>query len=508
MTQSGKAVFIDGLQVAARTSAFSFKATNTDIGTIARKLNVGAVLEGSVRRSAHTIRITAQLINAVTGFYLWSKTYDRDTGDVQPGGLRCVSARGEGVSLVPRHQRPSRRDCLVHRSDPLGSPLAFVARSLSFTGVAGEAETETTVQEYYAKAVVDARHAIELAPDLGPAHLALAFVLDNTLQFPQVITEYERALVRAPADVFPAIIDGLDIRGRSFPPIDALAADTTGMSKTYGRTIDGVLGYSFLKDQIVLIDYAAQQAAIFDRAVDARPKVGLCRRLTFYGSCPHRNSLIVFEGHPFDKSPSFTDRHQEERFFSDAFRRARRAQFVNGVIEWVVGEFKCSPMDPNAAFRTQIEVHLNRLLHVDMLRTHEPPRQAGADRNQRKIESATVLCRLARGEALADIDEITAVTGVAGEEPVKVRLEDGPTPPESFVAVAHAALRPMLGWGEHEFDSAADMMLPPIQFDGVRDPTRLQPRQEPKRHEEQRRTARLTGERHDAGAVEMIVMVM
>jgi serine/threonine-protein kinase len=73
---------IDGLQVAARTSAFSFKATNTDIGTIARKLNVGAVLEGSVRRSAHTIRITAQLINAVTGFYLWSKTYDRDTGDV------------------------------------------------------------------------------------------------------------------------------------------------------------------------------------------------------------------------------------------------------------------------------------------------------------------------------------------------------------------------------------------------------------------------------------------
>ncbi len=73
---------INELQVAARTSAFSFKGTNTDIATIARKLNVGAVLEGSVRRSAHTIRITAQLINAVTGFHLWSKTYDRDIGDV------------------------------------------------------------------------------------------------------------------------------------------------------------------------------------------------------------------------------------------------------------------------------------------------------------------------------------------------------------------------------------------------------------------------------------------
>jgi TolB-like protein len=50
---------INELQVAARTSAFSFKGMNTDIGTIARKLNVGAVLEGSVRRSAHTIRVTA-----------------------------------------------------------------------------------------------------------------------------------------------------------------------------------------------------------------------------------------------------------------------------------------------------------------------------------------------------------------------------------------------------------------------------------------------------------------
>jgi len=73
---------INELQVAARTSAFSFKGKDTDIGTIARKLNVGAVLEGSVRRSAHTIRITAQLINAATGYHLWSKTYDRDLGDV------------------------------------------------------------------------------------------------------------------------------------------------------------------------------------------------------------------------------------------------------------------------------------------------------------------------------------------------------------------------------------------------------------------------------------------
>jgi hypothetical protein len=79
------------------------------------------------------------------------------------------------------------------------------------------------------------------------------------------------------AAVFPATIDGLAIRGRSFPPIVALAADTTGISRKLGRDLDGVLGYSFLKDKIVLIDYAAQTAAILDRAADSGPKVRRCR---------------------------------------------------------------------------------------------------------------------------------------------------------------------------------------------------------------------------------------
>ncbi len=73
---------VNELQVAARTSSFSFQGQHPDIVTVAHRLNVGAVLEGSVRRSAHTVRITAQLVNGVTGFHLWSQTYDRDLGDV------------------------------------------------------------------------------------------------------------------------------------------------------------------------------------------------------------------------------------------------------------------------------------------------------------------------------------------------------------------------------------------------------------------------------------------
>src|SRR3984957_5694817 len=75
-------VSLRGLQVAARTSSFSFKGTGLGVAEIARKLDVGAVLEGSVRKDGGRVRITAQLINAVTGFHLWSQTYDRDLKNV------------------------------------------------------------------------------------------------------------------------------------------------------------------------------------------------------------------------------------------------------------------------------------------------------------------------------------------------------------------------------------------------------------------------------------------
>jgi TolB-like protein len=73
---------VPGLHVAARTSTFAFKGRDDDIATIAEKLHVGTVLEGSVRKSGDRIRITTQLINAADGFHLWSETYDRKLTDV------------------------------------------------------------------------------------------------------------------------------------------------------------------------------------------------------------------------------------------------------------------------------------------------------------------------------------------------------------------------------------------------------------------------------------------
>ena len=226
---------INELQVAARTSAFSFKGKDTDIGTIARKLNVGAVLEGSVRRSAHTIRITAQLINAVTGFHLWSKTYDRDIGDVLKLQTEIATAVASAlkvtllgdvaakVELGGTHN-PAAFDAYLRGAKAYGSmrdtkdlpaaiaayteairldphyALAFAGRSIALTTAGGEAATEAALRESYDKAQADARQALILAPDLAQGHLALGLVSENALDFTQANAEYERALALAPGN--------------------------------------------------------------------------------------------------------------------------------------------------------------------------------------------------------------------------------------------------------------------------------------------------------------------
>ncbi len=69
-------------RVVARTSSFAFKGKQQDIREIGRKLDVGAVLEGSVRKDGDRLRVTAQLISVADGYHLWSETYERELKDV------------------------------------------------------------------------------------------------------------------------------------------------------------------------------------------------------------------------------------------------------------------------------------------------------------------------------------------------------------------------------------------------------------------------------------------
>jgi serine/threonine protein kinase/Tfp pilus assembly protein PilF len=73
---------ISDLRVVARTSAFAFKGGSQDVRKVGRKLDVRTVLEGSVRKSGDSLRITAQLINVMDGYHLWSERYEREFKDV------------------------------------------------------------------------------------------------------------------------------------------------------------------------------------------------------------------------------------------------------------------------------------------------------------------------------------------------------------------------------------------------------------------------------------------
>jgi TolB-like protein/DNA-binding winged helix-turn-helix (wHTH) protein/Flp pilus assembly protein TadD len=223
---------ISELQVAARTSTFSFKEKDDDIGTIARKLNVAMILQGSVRRSAHTVRITAQLINSVTGFHVWSKTYDRNPDDVLKLQTEIATAvadalkvtllgdLSEKIELGGTHNSAA-FDAYLRGSRALQSAggldltaaiamltqaiqldphyaLALASRSTALAFHASEGATGAAIREDFDKALADAQQAIILAPELAQAHMARATVAYLTLDFARAREEYERARELAP----------------------------------------------------------------------------------------------------------------------------------------------------------------------------------------------------------------------------------------------------------------------------------------------------------------------
>jgi TolB-like protein/lipoprotein NlpI len=225
---------IEGLQVAARTSSFTFRE-HPDIATVAHKLNVGAVLEGSVRRSGNTVRVTTQLINAVTGFHLWSHTYDRNLGDVlklqtdiahavasalkvsllgdeatkiELGGTRNPAAfdaylRGRKAHLAG-HRTKDYQAAIVAFTEAIGLDpkygLAYANRSIDLSIVAGGPGGASVNRERFDNAHADALRAIELSPDLAEGHLALAYNFLTALDFIRSNEEFDRAVTLAPGN--------------------------------------------------------------------------------------------------------------------------------------------------------------------------------------------------------------------------------------------------------------------------------------------------------------------
>jgi TolB-like protein len=268
---------ITELQVAGRTSSFYFKGKDVDLSTVVHKLNVATVLEGSVRRSGHTVRITAQLVNAVTGFQLWSQTYDRNLGDVLKLQSEIASAVASALQVTLLNdvaakielggtRNPLALDAYLHgsklaaatahsaaevratidaytealRADP-NFALAYAARARAKLGW-GYFLIEAP-KDAFASARTDAGHAVALAPGLGDGHAALAEVLESGFfDFAGAANEHERALALAPGDArvlrayshFAAYMGHMDAaiasarRNVELDPLNVLAYRTLG----------------------------------------------------------------------------------------------------------------------------------------------------------------------------------------------------------------------------------------------------------------------------------------
>jgi TolB-like protein/DNA-binding winged helix-turn-helix (wHTH) protein/tetratricopeptide (TPR) repeat protein len=100
----------EDLRVIARTSSFSFKDQNADIHTIAERLGVTHVLEGSVRKTNDRVRISAQLIDGATSAHVWSNTFDRDVTDIFGVQREIAASVADALHVKFRHASATRAE--------------------------------------------------------------------------------------------------------------------------------------------------------------------------------------------------------------------------------------------------------------------------------------------------------------------------------------------------------------------------------------------------------------
>jgi adenylate cyclase len=196
---------LPGLHVPARTSSFYFKGKSEDIPTIARRLMVANVLEGSVRKSGNHVRVTVQLVRADNGYHLWSETYDRSLNDLfkvqdEIAGeivraLKISMGTNSATRAVPTNSAEAHSLLLqaqfwlyrgtddarraasyyqqaIHKDPDYAEAWAGLAKALLWGGrSAGQSR-----QQFHELVEHTAERAVALGPKLAEAHVALGTV--------------------------------------------------------------------------------------------------------------------------------------------------------------------------------------------------------------------------------------------------------------------------------------------------------------------------------------------
>ncbi len=198
---------LEGLRVAARTSAFSFKGQREDLRAIGEKLDVATVLEGSVRKAGNRLRVTAQLITVSDGYHLWSERFDRELTDVfavqdeiaaaiaDKLDVTYLNPRAAGAEPLTTTQAESYdlvlkgRSLLARRGAALGEAVECFERAVELDPTSARAHAGLGEAQWWlayyglrpsdevfprARAALD--RALELDPDLGEALGASALI--------------------------------------------------------------------------------------------------------------------------------------------------------------------------------------------------------------------------------------------------------------------------------------------------------------------------------------------
>jgi TolB-like protein/DNA-binding SARP family transcriptional activator/Flp pilus assembly protein TadD len=278
---------VPDLRVVARTSAFSFRGRHEDIREIARTLGVSTIVEGSVRREGDRLRVTAQLIDAASGYHLWSGSFDRRMGDalatqdeIARSIVRTLRPQLTGRESPPRTSTPpSARAYHLYLQgryswNQKGEPalrkagLLFeqaIAEDPSYAAAyAGLADAHDSLADggfapaepSYQKAEAAARRAIQLDSTLAEAHAALGHIRFHRWDRAGAERELRRALELNPGYAatyryyaMPLVMQGRFDEGlammRKAQDLDPLTLGTHGtmgwllfLARRHGEAID------------------------------------------------------------------------------------------------------------------------------------------------------------------------------------------------------------------------------------------------------------------------------
>lgn len=290
---------VQGLRVAARTSSFSFKNNELDIVEIGRSLGVASILEGSVRKEGERVRISVQLIDATTGFQLWSNSYERELSSVFAIQNEISRRIIDALQLTLAATLPVNADT----AEPPMNPQALdeylkgleAHRTFSFESlVRAQDHFETALQleptfsqarvqladtklsilntgASFDETLIDeaeslVRDAISDDPDDGAAHRVLAMVHRLRGRFDEFETELQTALALAPSDSLALVqLSQLSMfRGEFDEALEILGRAVR--IDPFGATVLQNLGWA--QQQFGQFEQARQT---FSRAIDLHP---------------------------------------------------------------------------------------------------------------------------------------------------------------------------------------------------------------------------------------------